>query len=81
VKSLKAGSNFTLKKGIFCPDNGEGLTEYEIRQGGSSQISGDKVIVEYMYNNGFDYDIMGIDVLNIGPWEPRKERCPLCKRE
>jgi len=25
VKSLKAGSNFTLKKGIFCPDNGEGL--------------------------------------------------------
>ena len=25
VKSLKAGSNFTLKKGISCPDNGEGL--------------------------------------------------------
>jgi len=28
VKSLKAGSNFTLKKGISCPDNGEGLTFY-----------------------------------------------------
>jgi len=27
VKSLKAGSNFTLKKGIFCPDKGEGLIE------------------------------------------------------
>jgi len=26
VKSLKAGSNFTLKKGIFCPDNGEGFS-------------------------------------------------------
>jgi hypothetical protein len=25
VKSLKAGSNFTLKKGISCPDYGEGF--------------------------------------------------------
>ena len=25
MKSLKAGSNFTLKKGIFCPNDGEGL--------------------------------------------------------
>jgi len=25
VKSLKAGPNFTLKKGIFCPNNGEGF--------------------------------------------------------
>jgi hypothetical protein len=25
VKSLKAGLNFTLKKGISCPDNGERL--------------------------------------------------------
>ena len=30
VKSLKAGSNFTLKKGIFCPDNGEGLSYYPL---------------------------------------------------
>jgi hypothetical protein len=26
MKSLKAGLNFTLKMGIFCPNNGEGLT-------------------------------------------------------
>jgi len=26
VKSLKAGSNFTLKKGISCPDDGEGFS-------------------------------------------------------
>jgi len=25
MKSLKAGSNITLKKGISCPDSGEGL--------------------------------------------------------
>jgi hypothetical protein len=25
MKSLKAGLNFTLKMGIFCPNNGEGL--------------------------------------------------------
>jgi len=25
MKSLKAGLNFTLKRGIFCPKNGEGL--------------------------------------------------------
>jgi len=25
VKSFNAGSNFTLKKDISCPDNGEGL--------------------------------------------------------
>jgi len=30
VKSLKAGSNFTLKKGISCPDNGEGLKEAQL---------------------------------------------------
>jgi len=27
VKSFKAGSNFTLKKGISCPDYGEGLRD------------------------------------------------------
>jgi len=27
MKSLKAGSNFTLKKGISCPDNGEGVKQ------------------------------------------------------
>jgi len=27
VKSLKAGTNFTLKKGIICPDNGEGVNK------------------------------------------------------
>ncbi len=27
VKSLKAGSNFTLKKDISCPDNGEGFIQ------------------------------------------------------
>ncbi|MFX1537354.1 MAG: hypothetical protein ACFFDI_24365 [Promethearchaeota archaeon] len=28
MKSLKAGSNFTLKKGISCPDNGEGFRNF-----------------------------------------------------
>jgi len=32
VKSLKAGSNFTLKKGISCPDNGEGFKIRYIRR-------------------------------------------------
>jgi hypothetical protein len=27
MKSLKAGLNFTLKMGIFCPNNGEGLKD------------------------------------------------------
>jgi len=26
MKSLKAGSNFTLKMGFFCPNKGEGFT-------------------------------------------------------
>jgi len=26
MRLLKAGSNFTLKKGIFCPNTGEGFT-------------------------------------------------------
>jgi len=32
VKSLKADSNFTLKKGIFCPNNWEGLNQSPVHQ-------------------------------------------------
>jgi hypothetical protein len=30
MKSLKAGLNFTLKMGIFCPNNGEGLKRFNL---------------------------------------------------